>query len=261
MVPLALGTLATSQPNIFMLLTDDQDSLLGGADRMPALRNLIVDKGANFTNAFVHTPICCPSRSSYLSGRYLQNSLTHQNDASTGCANKSWADGPERRTFAVHLQAAGYSTSYSGKYLNQYGIEGAANCPTRLAPSCFYVPPGWSYWHGLQGNSRYYNGTVSNNGVMKKHDNLPLDDYLPDLFFNHTFAFINNHLASTKTKKPFLAVLATPSCHGPFTPSPIYAGHFSGSSAPRTPNWNASRASVNAKQWLVRQQSPLTTGV
>ena len=65
-----------AHPNFFFLLTDDQDTMLGGAAHMPAVRELLVAGGANFTNAFVHTPICCPSRSSYLTGRYLQNSLT-----------------------------------------------------------------------------------------------------------------------------------------------------------------------------------------
>ena len=269
LLPLLAPVLAFSggqtdeQPNIFMLLTDDQDSLLGGADRMPILRHRIATHGANFTNAFVHTPICCPSRSSYLSGRYLQNSLTFQNGAADGCANASWAAGPEKRSFAVHLQNAGYVTSYAGKYLNHYGLAGGANCSGPKDPSCFRVPPGWSDWHGLQGNSRYYNGTVSDNGVPSEHGDSPLDDYLPDLFFNHTFRFLEAQVrrrASAEPfakKRPFLAVLATPSCHGPFTPSPIYAGRFSGASAPRTPNWNASQESVDAKQWLIRQQSPL----
>ena len=92
---LASLALAAAAPNIFFLLTDDQDTLLGGAAHMPAVRELLVAGGANFTNAFVHTPICCPSRSSYLTGRYLQNSLTIQNDAYNGCGNATWAAGPE----------------------------------------------------------------------------------------------------------------------------------------------------------------------
>ena len=61
-----------------------------GAHARPCAK-LLVAGGANFTNAFVHTPICCPSRSSYLTGRYLQNSLTIQNDAYNGCGNATWA--------------------------------------------------------------------------------------------------------------------------------------------------------------------------
>ena len=256
----ASSTSLVAHPNFFFLLTDDQDTLLGGAAHMPAVRELLVAGGANFTNAFVHTPICCPSRSSYLTGRYLQNSLTIQNDAYSGCGNATWAAGPEQRTFAVHLHAAGYATSYAGKYLNTYALPNSAHCPSHNAASCFTVPPGWSDWHGLQGNSRYYNGTISDNGVMSIHGDRPVEDYLPDIFFNHTRSFVASQLGKIP-RVPWLAVLATPSCHGPFTPAPKHRGAFAGSSAPRTPNFNASQASIDAKQWLIRQQSPLTAEV
>ena len=128
---------AAAQPhaNIFMLLTDDQDVTLGGLDGhahgipykpgpnpMPQLKKYLTEQGTTFSNAFVHTPICCPSRSSYMTGRYLHNSGTFENDIGHGCSNQTWADGPETRSFAAHAKAAGYHTSYSGKYLNQYAM-------------------------------------------------------------------------------------------------------------------------------------------
>ena len=89
---------------------------------MAKLQKLLVEEGTTFSNAMVHTPICCPSRSSYLSGRYLHNSLTFQNKATDGCANISWAAGPEKDTFAAPTHSAGYHTSYSGKHPNAYGV-------------------------------------------------------------------------------------------------------------------------------------------
>ena len=74
LVPLCSAGSA-KQANIFMLLTDDQDVTLGGLDGhahnmpyqpgpnpMPQLKALLTEKGTTFSNAFVHTPICCPSR-------------------------------------------------------------------------------------------------------------------------------------------------------------------------------------------------------
>ncbi len=243
-----------TKPNIFFLLTDDQDVMLGGLKPQKKLQSLVTDAGVEFTKAFVHTPICCPSRSSFLTGRYLHNSLTTQNDIAHGCSNETWAAGPERRTYAVHAKEAGYKTHYAGKYLNQYALPGSPGCTKHGIPGCYRVPPGWDDWHGLQGNSRYYNGTISNNGVAAVHGDAP-EDYLPDVFFGHTKAFIQAHLANeSKQGIPFLAVLATPSCHGPFTPAPKYIGHFANESAPRTPNFNAS---TDTKQWLMRQLSPI----
>jgi arylsulfatase A-like enzyme len=37
-----------------------------GPNPMPKLKRLLIEKGTTFSNAFVHTPICCPSRSSYM---------------------------------------------------------------------------------------------------------------------------------------------------------------------------------------------------
>ena len=47
------------------------------------------------------------------------------------------------------------------------------HCDKHGDKSCFKVPPGWDDWHGLQGNSRYYNGTISDNGTPSVHGELP----------------------------------------------------------------------------------------
>ena len=47
------------------------DMILGGLTPMPKLKALVIDEGMLFTNAFVTTPICCPSRSSILTGKYI----------------------------------------------------------------------------------------------------------------------------------------------------------------------------------------------
>ena len=53
-------------PNIVMFLTDDLDNQLGGLTPMTKTKEWIGDKGANFNNAFVVVPVCCPSRFTYL---------------------------------------------------------------------------------------------------------------------------------------------------------------------------------------------------
>ena len=49
-------------PNIVMFLTDDLDNQLGGLTPLTKTKEWIGDKGANFNNAFVVVPVCCPSR-------------------------------------------------------------------------------------------------------------------------------------------------------------------------------------------------------
>ena len=110
---------------------------------MPKLKKLVVDQGINFTNAFIATPVCCPSRSSYISGLYQHNHKCLSNSVGTGCNSQGWVKGPERQSPAVYLQSAGYATFYAGKYLNDYGVPGSGG-------DLSHVPPGWSSWLGLQ---------------------------------------------------------------------------------------------------------------
>ena len=59
--------------NILFLLTDDQDRQLGSMAVLPSVEKYVTGAGANVTNMFVNTPICCPSRSTLFSGRYNHN--------------------------------------------------------------------------------------------------------------------------------------------------------------------------------------------
>ena len=73
---------------------------------------------------------------------------------------------------------------YAGKYLNQYG-EGAGG-------GVQHVPPGWDWWLGLVGNSRYYNYTLSVNGKAKRHGDNYVQDYLTDVIRRHAVSFLDS---------------------------------------------------------------------
>jgi N-acetylglucosamine-6-sulfatase len=243
---ISCGVDAEDRPNILVLLTDDQDVVLGTFDHMPNVQNLLIEQGTTFENAFVHTPICCPSRSSILSGRYLHNGAAHNNSLAGGCSNEQWKKEVEPLTYAVHAQQAGYTTAYAGKYLNQYGYNGSLD-----------VPPGWNHWFGLVGNSVYYNYSVvesNQNGrspKLHKYQDSYATDYLPDVLKNHTLKLLND------LPEPWLVVVAWPTPHAPFTAAPWAVGKLPDVKAPRTLNYNASRQYMQQKHWLLRQLQPL----
>jgi len=206
---------------------------------MPTVQKELMQKGATFTRFYAHVPVCCPSRSSLISGQYMHNNGCSGNGIPTNCSSPAFQSGPEKRSYTTYLAAAGYKTSFAGKYLNDYGD------PT--AGGLAHVPPGWTNWQGLKGNSVYYNYSLSNNGVPEHHGIDYATDYLPNVIRNKTLDFLAANLGGPA---PVFAVLSTPSCHGPKDAAPQYQGAFPGAAAPRLPNYNATVAGAPPVHWL-----------
>src|SRR5439155_1083288 len=111
------------RPNILFILSDDQrwdttdgKNGLSGAEVMPRTRAELADQGVEFNEAFMTTPLCCPSRSSILSGQLAHRTGVYKNGGNNGGAD----DFDDTSTLAIWLQNAGYRTSLIGKYLNGY---------------------------------------------------------------------------------------------------------------------------------------------
>ena len=90
----------------------------------------------SFANAFVTTPLCCPSRASILRGQYAHSHGVLSNGGDNGGFPAFYRLGDEESTVATWLQDAGYRTALVGKYLNRYPKEASES----------HVPPGWDEW-------------------------------------------------------------------------------------------------------------------
>eukprot|EP00055_Hartaetosiga_balthica_P017300 m.114894 g.114894 ORF g.114894 m.114894 type:complete len:528 (+) comp9284_c1_seq6:2696-4279(+) len=214
-------TVTGKKPNIIILLTDDQDALLNSTMFMPNLMKIVAEKGIFFKYGLANSPVCCPSRSSLLSGRFIHNHGAVNNSVQGNCDGEAWKNGPEKDSLAVHMQQAGYKTLYGGKYLNDYFGD--------------YNPPGWTEWFGLHGNSRYYNYTIQDNDNAVQHGDSYSEDYLTDLLKRRGLQFVNESISQ---QQPFFLWLGTPAAHASFTPAPQYFNTAHNLKAPRTENFN-----------------------
>lgn len=70
---------------------------------------------------YVSAPLCCPSRSSILTGKYVHSNGAVNNSLTGNCSSPYWQRTQEVKAFPTYLKGQGYSTFFAGKYLNQVG--------------------------------------------------------------------------------------------------------------------------------------------
>jgi arylsulfatase A-like enzyme len=216
-----------SRPNIVVLMVDDLDErslkIMLDQGLMPKLKQHIINKGITFSKAFATYPLCCPARSTFLTGQYTHNHGVWSNDLPDGGASKL-EDGS---TIATWLQDAGYYTGYIGKYLNMYGIDTAET----------YVPPGWSDWQATVGDSTYlmYSYTINDNGDLVKYGDAP-SEYQTDVLANRAVQFINER--ESADAKPFFLYI------NPLAP------HTEDSSPPCTLNYGSLQSTLPPPRYI-----------
>lgn len=113
---------AAARPvNVVWFMTDDHGAWALGAYGCPEIRTPNIDRlaagGARFTRAFACTPVCSPSRMTYLTGRLpshhgVQDWLRPAD--SFGPKTRRWLDG--HPTFTEILARNGYRLGMSGKW-------------------------------------------------------------------------------------------------------------------------------------------------
>ena len=234
-VPASTVPASNVRPNIVYVLADDLDS--GLVQYMPKLTELVAAQGASFTNYYVTSALCCPSRVSMLRGQFPHNTTVLDE---RGRVRKVPPLGLESSTIATWLQSAGYRTALMGKYLNGY-LE------ARGAGLFDYVPPGWTEWDVVGDGFREVDYTMNHNGTLEQYGHAP-EDVLTDVLPQLRDAFITQ---STEAGLPFFLDLSVFAPHFPYTALERYANTFPDVKAPRPPSFNA--RGQGEPKWLAVQ--------
>jgi arylsulfatase A-like enzyme len=174
------------RPNFLIIVTDDQryDTM----EYMPNTQQMIFDQGVTFTNGFITTPLCCPSRSSILTGMYAHNHGVMDNDMKL-----------KHTTFIETMHEDGYYTGLVGKYLNSWNGE---------------ARPEYDYWVSyFRGETRYYRPDLNVNGEWIRHEE---DEYVTYVLGDYAVEFLDQ---AARQRKPFILFFAPNAPHEPVTPA------------------------------------------
>lgn len=136
---------SNGRPNLIFILSDDQRAEALGVSGNPIIRTPNIDRlaaeGTRFTQAFVTSAICTPSRASYFLGQFERRHGINFNSG-TAMAEAAWA-----RSYPVLLREAGYFTGYVGKNhvpIGEGGYESGV------------IEGSFDYWYAGHNHIRFY---------------------------------------------------------------------------------------------------------
>ena len=113
------------RPNVIVILTDDQGSAdagcYGAKDLVTPAIDSLAARGVRFTQFYAAAPVCSPSRTGLLTGRYPLRCGVTGNCASQRGGKESLP--VSERTMADMFRAAGYATAHVGKWHLGYTPE------------------------------------------------------------------------------------------------------------------------------------------
>ena len=212
---------AAKKPNIVVILADDlgyADVGMHGCKDVPTPHiDSIAAKGVRFTDGYANHPVCSPSRAGLLSGRYQHSFGFEHNSGPEDYAAANFGIPRDVPILAERLKEAGYATCMVGKWHVGFA-EG-------LRPH----ERGFDYFYGFHSGARTFypvgprqNNPLMRNGVEFKGET----EYLTDAFARDSVGFIEKHLASKSSDKPFFVYLAFNAVHAPLEATEKYESRF-----------------------------------
>ena len=99
-----------NKPNILLIMSDEHAPMYSGTYGHPLVQtpnmDRLAEQGFVFTNAYCNSPLCGPSRMSFMTGRYVHQIGSWDNASPLAADQVTWAH---------RLGAIGYDVVLSGK--------------------------------------------------------------------------------------------------------------------------------------------------
>jgi len=215
---------ALKKPNVILILTDDQGSIdlncYGAKDLKTPNLDRLASEGVRFTQFYVGSAVCSPSRACILTGKTPQGAGLPANASSA----KGHAGMPsEQVTIAEVLKKAGYATGHVGKWHVGYSAETMPlgqgfDYSFGHMGGCIDNYSHFFYWDGPNRHDLWENG----NEVYAD------GEYFPDLMVEKASNFIKGH-----SNNPFFLYLAFNTPHYPLQPTQKWRDYYKNLPSPR----------------------------
>jgi N-acetylglucosamine-6-sulfatase len=195
------------RPNILFILGDNHHFQTMGCTGHPFIQtpgmDQIAREGILFTNTFSPTPLCSPSRASFLTGAYAHNHGVKNN-------HTPWTG--QMTTFLEVLSQVGYRTAFIGKW----------HMPGEGLPELPFLDRFISYTY-REGQGAYFNCPL----IVDGKEVPSRKPYITEEITDYAIEFIQETLALGEHERaPFCVYLAHRPGHPPFQAPPEISGIY-----------------------------------
>lgn len=224
-------TKAKNRPNIITVFIDDMGftdlSCFGGKRVKTEHIDRLAVEGIRFTNFYVNSPICSPSRTALTTGQYPQRwrigSYLNNRKSNRDRGVAQWLD-LQAPVLPRELQKNGYATGHFGKWhmggqrdvgdaplISEYGFDRSLTNFEGLGPRVL------GYKNAYNGNKPQLHHLGSDKlgkGPIEFADR----SEITSIFVSHAINFIDD---ARKSNKPFFVNVWPDDVHSPFFPSEV----------------------------------------
>ena len=197
---------AQTRPNIIYMMADDMGyadlSCYGRKDYQTPNLDKLASQGLKFINAYAGAPLCTPTRTSFMTGRYPARTPVGLIEPLAGSKDSAIGLTPDQTSLPALLKKSGYETFLIGKW------------HLGFLPSFSPIKNGFDEFFGFHGGGLDYISHTDPNGHGDLYENeepVSKDGYMTDLIMEKAVDVLKR-----KHNKPFFLNVMFSAPHWPW---------------------------------------------